>query len=244
MVSAVNDCWSMLRGASRRGQYFLHRIAFSVHSVPDVLKIPKSRHQIYIVSARDPFERFKSAFAYTHPKNMAARRERTRGIPRASNRKAFKCFPSLEHFAQALGKEKGNCTVAARASVEGNVQVMVHLWGNYDKFVTPIHPDAKVYVIRKELLWDDWRHINKMLDPSRNVVVPTGMTSHVRDTKSVRQPVTTDLTDEGRGYLCASLGKEYDVFFSLLKRAVNLNETDLQEARELAHEHCPNLLSI
>jgi hypothetical protein len=37
--------------------------------------------------------------------------------------------------------------------------------------------------------------------------------------------------------------QEYEIFFSLLNRAVNLNATDIQEARETAHRNCPHLIA-
>lgn len=119
---------------------------------------------------------------------------------------------------------------------------MNHLWGNYNKMVAPIHSNAKVYVIRQESVWDDWTAINKLLAPNRTVVLPTGEAAHGRDTAKLNQPITRDLSNKGREHLCRAIEQEYELFFSLLNRAVNLNATDIQEAREKAQRNCPNLV--
>jgi hypothetical protein len=144
----------------------------------------------------------------------------------------------LEHFAQAVGKDVGNCTEHARAAVDGNEPSMVHFWGNYQKMAAPIHSKALVYVMRNEHLWQDWHSVNRMLDSTRGV---HSVQKHARDVQKVRQPVTRDLSDEGRAFLCGAIEKEYGVFFRLLERAVNLDETDIQEARDKAMQNCPSL---
>lgn len=154
------------------------------------------------------------------------------------NLKDYACFPTLEHFAQAVGMDVGKCTEHARAAVDGNEPTMVHLWANYQKMAAPIHSQALVYVMRNERLWQDWHSVNRMLDPTRDVHSAQKL---VRDLQKLQQPVTRDLSDEGRAFLCRAIEKEYAVFFRLLGRAVNLNETDIEEARDKALQNCPNL---
>ncbi len=203
--------------------------------------IPRSKHDFYFVSIRDPLERLISAFAYLHPKNILARKERSNGIPLAPNKAAYKCFPTLEKFANDVGTSGGYCNSHAKRAVGGRVKIMSHLYSNYHKMVAPIPADAQVYVFRNEHIWEDWEAVNKLLDPNRTVVIPTG--KKVRDVTNVKQPVSRDLSSRGRDYLCRAIQQEYEVFFSLLKRAVNLNETDIQDARDTANKNCPNLVA-
>lgn len=219
---------------------FIHVISILV---PDVHLIPKSRHEIYFISSRDPLERIMSAFVYSHPKNRRARGARRNGISREENVKAFKCFPTLEEFAQLLGKQDGNCSAQAKRAVDGETKIMVNLWGNYQKMVSPVLTTGSlIYVFRNDHLWEDWRDVNNMLDPNRTVVIPTGKKSNMRDTSSVNLPVTRELSGASRSYLCQAIQQEYRVYFSLLSSAMNLNETDVQEAREKAYRNCPNLI--
>ena len=210
---------------------------------PDLRLIPRSKHDLYFVSTRDPLERLISAFAYLHPKNVLARKEQGSGIQLAPNRAAYKCFPTLEKFANDVGTTSGYCSAHAKRAVGGRVNIMNHLYSNYQKMVAPIPAGAQVYVFRNEHIWEDWKAVNEMLSPNRTVVVPTGKNSMVRDLTKVKQPVSRDLSDRGRGYLCRAIQQEYEVFFSILKRAVNLNETDIQEARDKANKNCPNLVA-
>lgn len=206
--------------------------------------IPKSKHDVYFVSARDPLERIISAFVYLHPQNLRARNERGHGIQEGPNKKAYWCFPTLEKFAQDLGRtDKGHCSVQAKRAVDGGMKIMTHLFNNYRKMVAPIPSGAQIYVFRNEHIWEDWITVNKMLDPNRTVVLPTGKKSTARDMSKMKQPVTRDLSDEGRNHLCRAIQQEYGMFFNLLKRSVNLNETDIQETRETANRNCPNLVA-
>lgn len=199
---------------------------------------------MYFVSARDVFERLVSAFVYLHPKNRRAREERGNGIQVSENVAAYKCFPTLERFAYSLGRnDTGECSVQAKRAADGRVKIMDHLYSNYRKMVAPIPPDAQIYVFRNEHLWEDWKKVNTLLAPNRTVVLPQGKKSSVRDLTKVKQPVTRDLSDRGRNNLCRFIQQEYEVFFSLLNRAVNLNETDIREAREKANRNCPNLVA-
>ena len=198
---------------------------------------------MYFVTSRDPFERAISAFVYLHPRNRNARNETGNGIPTKANQMLYQCFPTVERFAFFLGRNDNNeCSVRARQAVSGKIKLMNHLWANYKTMVAPIHSNAKVYVIRKEHMWYDWITINKMLDPNRAVILPTGDSAHGRDMTGVNQPVTRDLSNKGRENLCRAMKQEYEIYFSLLTRAVNLNATDIQEAREKAHINCPNLI--
>lgn len=216
----------------------------NVIAVPDISLIPKSKHDMYFVSARDPLERIISAFVYLHPENRRARNERGNGIKEGPNQKAYECFPTLERFAQLLGSQNNTyCSFNARRSVQGRIHIMNHMYGNYQKMVAPVQADAKVYVFRNEHLWEDWASVNKMLAPNQTVMIPSGKEASFRNVTRKAQPVTRELSDEGRAYLCQAIQNEYEVFFSLLNRAVNLDETDVKEARVKAHKNCPGIVA-
>lgn len=180
-----------------------------------------------------------------HPKNRHARHEKGNGVNAKPNEKAYKCFPTLEEFAQAVGRRKdySDCSIQAQKAVDGRIPIMNHLWGNYQRMVAPIHPEAQIFVFRNEHLWHDWVTVNSILAPNRTVVIPDGEKAHFRDMEKVKQPISRDLSDKGRAFLCRAVRQEYEVYLSLLSRAVNLNATDIQEARDQAQENCSNLVA-
>jgi hypothetical protein len=118
---------------------------------------------------------------------------------------------------------------------------MVHMWGNYQKMAATIPAGATVYVIRTNHIWDDWFRINKLLDPIQDAHLPRNR--HERNVQNVTLPVTRNVSQQGRFNLCKALKTEYQVYFELLERAQNMNAADRQEAREIARQSCPNLLS-
>lgn len=210
--------------------------------VPDVLSIPNSHHDLYYVSVRDPLDRFKSAFTYTHPLNRKAQHQRGGGIDQKKNREAFACFPTLEDFARHYHNTTNNhnCAVQAKAAINGNIKIMVHMWANYEKYTARIPLNSTVFVIRTNHLWQDWLVMNKMLDPTRRVYIPYNR--HARNVHNLTLPVTRNISKEGQGILCEALKKEYRIYFDLLNRAVNMNEEDIQEARDIASKNCPKLI--
>lgn len=215
-------------------------------AVPDVRHIPTSRHETYFVTSRDPLERLISAFCYMHPKNRLARNETIGNRAQTKrHRLAHKCFPTLESFAEAVGNKKSSrkaCNSRAQRALKGQERIMTHLWGNYRRMVAPIlipSKKAKLYVFRREHLWNDWTSVNALFAPNRSVIVPTDASARARDMATIKQPVTRELSDKGRGYLCRAIQQEYKVYFALLDRAINLNATDIQEARDLACKNCP-----
>ena len=52
------------------------------------------------------------------------------------------------------------------------------------------------------------------------------------------------MTEEGRKYLCVTLKKEYDVFFSLIYSAETLSLYDRQESLKIAKSNCGKWLDF
>lgn len=140
-----------------------------------------------------------------------------------------------------LGNTTNNnkCTLAARDAIQGNVPIMAHMYGNYQKMAAPIPTASQVYVIRTRHLWHDWTKVNKLIDPSRDVVIPHGR--HVRNVQNLTLPVSREVSPKARDHICEHLQDEYRVYFELLERAININAIDIQEAHNEAKINCPNV---
>jgi hypothetical protein len=239
------------------------------HIVMDTARIASSDHDIYILSTRDVYDRFVSAFVYLHPRNQKTfQRNSLQSITRedmVDQHKAYRCFRNgLESFAQYLGDEplsfqynnpdviqKGNCTNLSRAIVAGRVKALGHMYNNYQNMLHWIPSSSSerrrhrdIYLVRQEHLWDDWIRINQMLGQTEDVVLPDiQVRRNVTEimTQGQAPPVTKDVSNDGRDRLCQALAPEYQAYFELLRQARNIEENDIQEAVNSGKERCPNL---
>ena len=85
------------------------KLVHTYYHIPDFHKLPKSTHQIYIMTTRDVLDRTVSAFLYNHPKNIPYYDDDTISEEEIEKAKiAYQCFPSLEAFASLLNR--GNST--------------------------------------------------------------------------------------------------------------------------------------
>ena len=138
---------------------------------------------------------------------------------------------------------------AAAASIQathGRVRHFIHLYFNYHEIYSRIPtspPQRKLYVIRKEHLWDDWWKVNRMFGEHqrRESIVPASGGDTLRNITGIQLPVTRDISDEARSKLCKALEQEYSVYFRILQRAENMDAEDLKDARRFASGNCPNL---
>ena len=136
--------------------------------------------------------------------------------------------------------------IAPIQATHGRVRHFIHLFFNYHQIYSRIPttpPHRKLYVIRKEHLWDDWWKVNRMFGEKqrRESIVPSSGGEAERNIAGIQLPVTRDISDEGRLKLCKALELEYSVYFRILQRAENMDATDLEDARRVASGNCPNL---
>ena len=137
-------------------------------------------------------------------------------------------------------------SIVAAASMQathGRVRHFVHLFFNYHEIYSRIPtspPHRKLYVIRKEHLWDDWWKVNRMFGEQQRRE-PVVSSEVQRNITGIQLPVTRDISDQGRSKLCKALEEEYSVYFRILQRAENMDAIDLEDARTVASGNCPDL---
>jgi hypothetical protein len=108
---------------------------------------------------------------------------------------------------------------------------------------TELQP-PQLYVIRQEHLWDDWIEVNRLWGQPTDepVLIPAkGDMIHQRNVSSLALPVSRSVSEEGRHSICIALGLEYEAYFRLLVQAVNIDENDINDCRQIAQRNCPNL---
>merc|ERR1711862_228716 len=116
--------------------------------------------------------------------------------------------------------------------------------GNYRNILNtkiPTQPKRKVYVIRQEHLWDDWTKVNKMFGQKESVVIPSFESLNQRNITGLKLPVTRTISEQGRRKLCKALESEYKACFEVLQQAENINDYDLEDARNIVSYNCPYL---
>jgi hypothetical protein len=223
----------------------------------DFHRLPTTKHRAFILSVRDVFERTVSALLYHHPKNAEAYNLRQTTKQKYIGPMAYECFPTLERFATLMiGNSTecnypyrhnvvvaDNCLALACAVVHGKLRFFTHLFFNYRNILytkIPSSPPRQLYVLRQEKLWDDWKALNVLLGQKEVVRIPSN-DFNLRNISGIQLPVTREISSEGRQKLCKALETEYMAYFRLLKNAINIDDNDLEECRQIAQQNCPNL---
>eukprot|EP00533_Pseudo-nitzschia_delicatissima_P013897 CAMPEP_0197268786 /NCGR_PEP_ID=MMETSP1432-20130617/4380_1 /TAXON_ID=44447 /ORGANISM="Pseudo-nitzschia delicatissima, Strain UNC1205" /LENGTH=191 /DNA_ID=CAMNT_0042733867 /DNA_START=337 /DNA_END=912 /DNA_ORIENTATION=- len=182
---------------------------------------------------------------------------------------AYRCFPTLEKFASFL--RNGNstecdypyrhneimtedCNKFACAVIQGRIRLIFeHLFFNYRNIYAKIpttQPEKRLFVIRKEHLWEDWRRVDVMLrveenqPPPHEQILPSGGSFDDvtrRNITGINLPVSREISDSGRSRICKALEPEYRTYFRILHRAENMGTRDLEDAKKLAEKNCPVL---
>jgi hypothetical protein len=241
------------------------QLIHSYYHVMDFGLLPTSHHDFYLLSLRDPFDRFVSAFTYEHILNRRATND-THSLNRFQLNvldNAYLCFPTLEAFSAYFTQgdpydfhypykynivEPRSCRDFALAVFHGRVRLFHHLYFNYQR-IQELLPTAAgggegpiLLATRLESLWEDWTAANRYLGQTTDVVIPHDASAHERDMMGyVDLPVTKDLSETGRQAICYALQLEYNAYFWLVSRAKNLGKKDLAETLMRARQRCPSV---
>jgi len=177
---------------------------------------------------------------------------------------SYQCFPNLQTFVDYIGDSpldykdvswvpvRKDCTHVARLAVHHKIGQMQHLFWDLKKLtdavnITGHHASADdnhskpILAVRKEFLWNDWSSANKMFGRDGGAWQQSPVHEpHERDSSSL--PLErTSLTDVGRERLCNAIKDDYNTYFEVLTRAVNLEEQDLVASMDIAKRNCPML---
>mmetsp|Transcript_7838 Transcript_7838/g.18884 ORF Transcript_7838/g.18884 Transcript_7838/m.18884 type:complete len:376 (+) Transcript_7838:82-1209(+) len=255
-----NGCTSFVEGSCKRNithETVVSKYVEHYYHVPDFWRLPETKHESFIISIRDPFDRSVSSLLYHHPRNAEVYQLRQTKKQLHYGPLAFACFPTLEDFAQLMEGSSTNCnypyhqrdvvaddcTGLACAVLHGKVRLFSHLFFNYRNILytkLPTEPPRKIYVLRQEDLWDDWREVNKLFGQTEEVVIPHDF-SNLRNISGITLPVTRDISVDGRQKLCLALTTEFEAYFKLLILAINMNNVEFEKSLKIADANCPNL---
>lgn len=128
--------------------------------------------------------------------------------------------------------------------IHGRVRHFHHLFFNYRNIHSKLptsNPERTLYAIRKEHLWNDWWTINTIFGEPIRYVSSWANDTNFRNITGIDLPVNREITGERREQLCKALEPEYAVYFQILRRAENIRQSDLDDARQIASANCPRL---
>ena len=216
----------------------------------------------YLVTARNPIDRFISWYFYQHPQN-GYEEWRENGYLKPSY-KVFMCYPQLDQLAtiglqmdkikiknfykNLSNEEQENdayCKRITNSCISGRDHGSRHMHFNYQWYLNDIvFNDAKqVYVIRTEEQESDWNAINYMLgNDTSNQLGPIKVTHHnnrFTGAAKVQQVDNATMSEEGIHNLCYALCKEMQVYKQLLLKSLNLNEDEKQISINRVADICP-----
>eukprot|EP00980_Cylindrotheca_fusiformis_P003506 scaffold781_cov132-Cylindrotheca_fusiformis.AAC.25 len=253
-----NGCHSYLPKPchSVPNETIVSRVTTYYHT-PDWELLSKHTHDFYIWTVRDPFERTVSAFLYRHPFNVLVRRrtykERVYHYRMLEMYTIYsRCFRSLNAFAKALKfnyirktdidleqAQQLNCDILANAMLQHRAKrVSEHLYYDTRLFFHQINQSKPTFALRTEFLWHDWRMINELLGQPPGSVGSPEVTR--RNSSSLDLPVSSEIGDTEREYLCLAIEAEYKVYFQILSHAINIQEEDLEEMHLRCHFELPS----
>ena len=267
-VMLRNGCSSFVKSPCRQVEHesAISKLVEHYYHVSDFFRLPTSNHRIFILSVRDVYDRTVSAYLYHHPRNYEAF-----NLTHLSERQqylaetGYKCFPTLQRFSSLLvqGDDpdacnynhrfnevwNDDCPALACAVIHGKVRFFSHLFFNYRNILwtkLPNLTDAQhsrtLYAIRQERFWDDWSNVNQLLGQSDPVYIPKADAAIIqRNVSKIQAPVTKDIDIIGREKLCRALETEYRAYFEILRRSVNIDETDMAACIQKAKANCPVL---
>lgn len=170
---------------------------------------------------------------------------------------AYNCFPSLQKFVDLIAGDESeskmhdidkkaswernahDCTTVATLAIYHQVDGMQHLFWDLRKLMEGLNGmnDHKpILVIRNEFISYDWDRINRLFGHNGKIDEPP---TNFRNSSMF--PVGKDLTIDGRAKLCRSIEHDYEIYFQVLVRSLNLDHSDLEKSFHIAQKNCPTL---
>ena len=127
------------------------------------------------------------------------------------------------------------CKQRARDMLRGTVRYENHHYYNYQYYYEGIPKGAKILVIRTEHMEEDWNKLELGLggEEMTNIDFPRDNTNQKEDRDLI-------LGDEERMLLCHELCQEILVYKSILERAMNIDDSQLETSMEELRGICPN----
>ena len=227
------------------------------------------KYALYLVTARNPIDRFISWYLYQHPEN-GYEGWNIKNYHLRPSYKVFTCYPELNQLAtyglqtdkqkneiyyqnlsEAQQKNETYCKRIANNCVSGRDHGCSHMHFNYQWYLNDIvHNEHKqFYVIRTEYQDYDWSIINNILGSYVNqqqyqhqqlgLKKVSHHTNRFTGKVKIRNVDNTTISQEGIRNTCRMLCKEIQTYKQLLLRAFNLKEDEKNKSIGSVASVCP-----
>ena len=223
----------------------------------------------YLYNVRNPIHRIKSWYLYEHFLNQPATQKSFRNkMAHCGNIMLGTCYEDFDQLASiglkgsrppfhskqsilrvATNLTADECSDWAWATITGEVPASYHNAFNYDWYFAPMlekeYLSSEVFVLRVEHLDSDWGVVDKMVGGDGKTlagdVMPATIGANVNVAKDKDDLLITNatLSEAGALNLCKAMCHEFQTYKMMLKRAVNLNDDDVNESIEEVREICP-----
>ena len=186
----------------------------------------------FLFVVRDPLDRARSAYYYDYPK-----------FPRFYNKTLHCNFFQWEDYAHSMTANTNapeDCRRVAKKTLRGLVPYHrgpSHLLYNFQYYFEAVPKDAPILVIRNEHIQADWNSAEKLLGRKRDRLNMDEATIPRNNANTSQRK--QDLTDESTATLCEVLCNEIQVYKTILRRAENINEEQLQISLMELEAKCP-----
>jgi len=196
--------------------------------------IPSEEATGYLFTVRDPLDRIISWYIHSHPANTQFISNATTSFDVTLVRSPFQefyvdCFWDLNSYAEALigpGDEDACSEVSRTVAQSRQVKDLFWDYRFYASKTIWKFPDTAVYAIRTEHLSEDFNNLNTLLGGAadRNITLEP----EDEGSSNPNMPITNkSLSTKGMLGLCCSLRSEIEVYETILRRAKNVQDSDV-----------------
>jgi len=249
----VNRSLDRLRGKNE--SHISQQVVKTYHCQKDQIY---EEYSSYLVSARDPIDRFVSWYMYQHPRNDYE--EWGKNDYLRPSYKVFLCYPQLDQLVthglrarEEYGDINQNlsandyCKRIAKNCITGRDKGCRHMYHNYQWYLDDILSDEskEFYVVRTEHQDYDWKTINAMLGDNANTENQLGLkqvsqrSNRYTGELKVNSVNNRTMSKEGINNICFVLCKEIKTYKKLLFKALNLNGEEREKSIQNIANICP-----
>ncbi|KAL3810580.1 hypothetical protein ACHAXA_002444 [Cyclostephanos tholiformis] len=190
----------------------------------------------FLFVVRDPLERSRSAIAYGRPDvdGNSMKDRRWDQIKKVYLDCGFSSANTLAKGLSDTGGGSEECKQRARDWLRGTTQYDGHLFYNYQYYFDSV-PHSNFLVIRSEHMTEDWNSIETRLGGRlrKNINFPHQNTG-------AKELIDSVLSEAERMLLCHELCVEIQYYKLILRRALNLKETEYESSMRELKASCPN----
>ena len=194
----------------------------------------------YLFVVRNPIARVQSAYPYDRPNYLQEPNAEPQLWQLYTGCRFWTLNDLINQGLDSEGAASDSCKAMAFHTIRGNEYHGNHLYYNYQYYLNQINQgnSGKMWVIRTEHMVGDWNEIEQMLEPTTFQATTDDFAA-----KNVGAKTAADdqpLSANAKHLLCYALCREIQAYKNILRRAVNLTPSQVEESLQDLYESCPD----